>query len=153
MSRCKSQLSLSRSLLVSASLVLVAIPGVACEQVMSTPQRLGHAEVKPNLNGIRAAQIAYQAVHGSYVEVTEPVPRTEAQLDTKTIAWPEGTNFDKLDWAPASNVAGVYWIELTNGGEGFIAHGLIDADGDGVPAHFTAARDEEAQAITSEGVF
>jgi len=126
----------------------------ACDQVArGTPKRLGHEEVKPNLNGIRAAQIAHRAVHGSYVEVSAPVPRAEAELDAKTVAWPEGTAFDKLDWAPAGNVAGVYWIELTNGGEGFVAHGVIDADGDGVPAHYTAARDEEAKAITSEGVF
>jgi hypothetical protein len=152
MSRRNTQRILSTVLLMSAALSFTA-PGVGCEQVIGTPQRLGHAEVRPNLNGIRAAQIAHRAVHGSYVEVTEPVPRTADQLDTKTIPWPQGTNFDKLDWAPASSVAGIYWIELTNGGEGFIAHGLIDADGDGVPAHYTAARDEEAKAITSEGIF
>jgi hypothetical protein len=153
MLRSPSRPTAHRALLIAASLALVSAAGVACEQVISTPQRLGHAEVKPNLNGIRAAQIAHRAVHGSYVEVSQPVPRTNEQLDSKAVAWPEGTNFDKLDWAPASNVAGIYWIELTNGGEGFIAHGLIDADGDGTPAHFTAARDEEAKPITSEGVF
>ncbi len=136
-----------------SSLVLLAAPVGACQQVRSTPQRLVHEEIKPNLNAIRAAQIAHKAVHGSYVEVTTPVPRGEAELDATPQAWPEGTHFDKLDWAPVGKVAGIYWIELTNGGEGFVAHGLIDADGDGTPAHYTAARDEEAKPITSEGVF
>jgi hypothetical protein len=143
----------TRALATIAGLLLTAAPLAACKQVRSTPQRLVHEEVKPNLNAIRAAQIAHKAVHGSYVEVTAPVPRAEAELDAVPQAWPEGTNFDNLDWAPVGKVAGIYWIELTNGGEGFVAHGLIDADGDGNPAHYTAARDEEAKAITSEGVF
>ena len=152
MPRTRSLQGFRRVLAIAASLTLLGAPVSGCEQVRSTPQRLGHAEVKPNLNGIRAAQIAHRAVHGSYVEVSTPVPRGEAELDTKTVPWPEGTNFDQLDWAPVGNVAGIYWIEVTNGGEGFVAHGLIDADGDGVPAHFTAARNEEAKAITSEGI-
>ncbi len=152
MPRTRSLPGLTRALAIAATLTVLAGTLGACGQVRSTPQRLGHEEVKPNLNSIRAAQIAHRAVHGSYVEVTTPVPRTEAELDTKTMPWPKGTNFDNLDWAPIGNVAGIYWIELTNGGEGFVVHGLIDADGDGTPAHFTAARNEEAQAITSEGI-
>jgi hypothetical protein len=143
---------LGTTLAITAALCLGA-SAVACKQVRSNSQRLGHEEVKPALNGIRAAQIAHKAVHGSYVEVTTPTPRAESELDARPVEWPQGTGFDKLDWAPAGKVAGTYWIELTNGGEGFIAHGLIDADGDGTPAHFTAARDEEAKPITSEGVF
>jgi len=153
MSRRRQQAGIPRALLIAASLVITSGALTACNQVGSTPGRLGHEEVKPNLNGIRAAQIAHRSIHGSYVEVAAAVPRTEAELDDKTVAWPEGTDFDQLDWAPVGKVSGIYWIELSNGGEGFIAHGLIDADGDGVPAHFTAARNEEAKAITSEGIY
>jgi hypothetical protein len=119
----------------------------------SNPQRLVHAEVKPNLNGIRAAQIAYFSVHHTYVEVPAPVPRTAETLDPRAVPWPVGSGFDQLDWAPAGPVHGAYWIELTNGGEGFVAHALIDADGDRNPAHYTATRDAEAKAITPDGVF
>ncbi len=152
MPRSVSHPGVRSALTIIATLALGGGLVLSCQQVRSTPQRLGHEEVKPNLNGIRAAQIAHRAVHGSYVSVVSPVPRTEAELDPKPIPWPEGSGFDQLDWAPAGNVAGIYWIELTNGGEGFVAHALIDADGDGVPAHFTAARNEEAKAITSEGI-
>jgi hypothetical protein len=152
MTRSANHRSLSRAAVLSSALLLSAL-GVACKQVRSTPQRLGHEEVKPNLNGIRAAQIAHRAVHGSYVEVLEPVPRPAEALNNQQVDWPEGSAFDQLDWAPVGRVAGTYWVELGQGGDSFVVHGLIDADGDGTPAHFTATRGEGAAAITSEGVF
>ncbi len=124
----------------------------ACNQTR-VAQRPGRSEVLPNLNGIRAAQIAYQSVKGGYVAVDQPVPRAKEAIDARSVPWPDGTPFDRLDWEPVGNVAGTYWIELDNGGEGFTAHALIDADGDGVPAHYTAARNEEAKPITADGVF
>ncbi|MFH1464459.1 MAG: hypothetical protein ABIO70_08730 [Pseudomonadota bacterium] len=135
-----------------AALVAPLVLSLACHTA-ATPQRLAHAEVKPNLNGIRAAQIAYFSVHHAYVEITEPVPRAAEALDPKAVPWPPESGFDQLDWAPSSAVTGTYWIELTNGGEGFVAHAMIDADGDHNPAHYTATREAEAKAITPEGVF
>jgi hypothetical protein len=125
---------------------------LACHR-NGTSQRLAHAEVKPNLNGIRAAQIAYYSVNNAYVEVPAPVPRAAEALDGRAVPWPKGSAFDNLDWVPGGDVHGVYWIELTNGGENFVAHALIDADGDKNPAHYTATREAEARSITPDGVF
>ncbi len=125
---------------------------VACSQTR-VPQRPGRSEVLPNLNGIRASQIAYHSVNGRYVKVEQPVPRGKEAVDIKQVIWPDGTPFDDLSWRPTGTVAGTYWIVLENGGEGFVAHALIDADGDGVLAHYTAARHEEAKPITADGVF
>jgi hypothetical protein len=131
---------------------LAALPGGACKPSVE-PKQIAHAEVKPNLNGIRAAQIAYFSVNKAYVQVVDPVPRAAAALNPQAVDWPKGTAFDSLDWAPVGKVYGTYWVEVGEDGASFVAHALIDADGDGTPAHYTAERGTEAKPITPEGVF
>ena len=67
--------------------------------------------------------------------------------------WPEETGFDLIDWRPHEATSGVYWVEVDVERSEFVAHGLIDADGDGVPAHYVANRVEKAQMISPNDVY
>jgi len=135
---------------ILAALGMLAL-ATACG-ALQPEQRPARLEVQVNLNSIRAAQIAYHAVHGSYVAVPSPTPRTEQQLDQEPVPWVQGSAFDTLGWAPDGAVYGAYWVEVTDGGDDFVAHILTDADGDGEPAHHTATRHQDSTAISAEGV-
>lgn len=94
------------------------------------------AELSSNLMGIKTAQIQYESEFGSYVACAEYPPRSKGQL----MKWePEKSGgFQTLDWTPDGNVRGSYSVKVTP--NDFVATGVIDVDGDGVYATYTATK-------------
>ncbi len=140
------------SIIALVGLVLLAVVlALTLPNLLSRQERTIRAELAPNLNGIRAAEIAHFAAYNAYVVVEPAVPREVANLDEQRAEWPAGTAFDKLGWAPASTPYGTYWVESK--GDDFVVHGMVDGDGDDTPAHYTATKDISATMVTDPGVF
>lgn len=108
-------------------------------------------ELSENVYGIRIAELAYDAAFDEYLAMP-PAPRAKEALDTKAVAWPSGTEWDKLGWRPDGDVSGTYWVEVSADGQHFTVHGMQDADGDGKPAHWTATDEAMPAALTPPDV-
>ena len=87
--------------------------------------------VAADVNGLRTAVLAYDAAFDVY-PAAGPTPRDLEDLDATPVPWPTGTTFDTLGWRPSGPTAASFAVEPT--WDGFLVTGVIDADGDGVPA-------------------
>ena len=129
-------------------LLLVSIFGVGILAAIAIPNfvemqlRAKRAELPANVEGIRTAELAAYAASGAYIAVPELAPRPLDELDKLQVDWVEATAFDALGWRPDGRLRGTYSVELND--QGFVVHGYIDVDGDGVPAYFRATADEPA---------
>lgn len=108
-------------------------------------------ELGTNLNGIRVAELAYDAAFDQYLPMPA-APRPKEALDTKAVAWPTGSPWDQLGWRPEGDVRGTYWVEVSEDGQHFTVHAMEDADGDGKPAHWTATDEQLPKALTGPEV-
>jgi len=136
---------------VAGLLLLIGFAGaIAGPKFGAIQQREARAEVPRNLDAIRLAELAYYEEAGSFVAV----PRTPTEMPASGPAdWPENTVFDTIDWRPHEATSGVYWVVVTDEGANFEVHGLIDADGDGVPAHYVANRAERAWMLSANNIY
>jgi len=110
-------------------------------------------EVPDNLAGIRMAEIGYDAAFDRFLGCG-PLPRAVDALTPDAVAWePDAsTCFYQIGWRPDAPTRGAYSVEVAADGHNFLAHAWEDADGDGVPAHWTATVDQAVVRVTPEGV-
>lgn len=107
-------------------------------------------ELERDLEGIALAQERYRAAHGSYLATPE-APRALSALDAQAHPWLAPGAWSELGWAPDPPVVqGVYQVEIQ--GDGYVVHGWLDLDGDGVPAHYQRTHDAPMQRLTPEDV-
>jgi len=105
------------------------------------------AECASNMNGIKTAQIAYDAAFDDYIEASDwpdSTPGTEAR------DWPTGSNFDTLGWAPDGKVMGTYSVHATST-TNFEVACRHDADGDGLESEWKATKVKNATQILDNG--
>lgn len=102
-----------------------------------------------NLNAIRLAEVAHAMVLGKYL-AAPAWPRAAEQIDGAAVPWTEQAEWKKLGWTPPGPVRGSYRVETRGGG--FTVTGVIDADGDGVPAKGVATHKEHAKLTSAPGV-
>ncbi len=129
--------------LVGGCGVLILIPNF-----VEIPRPRTRSEVPPNVDGIKTAQIAYEAAFDVFLAIPEPVPRVVDELDSESVEWPLGTPFDELGWMPSGRVRGTYWVEVSADGSDYTVHGMCDLDEDGQRAHYTATKSISATLIT-----
>ncbi len=120
-------------------LAAIAIPNFVVYQL-----RAKRTEVPLNVDGIRAAELAYHAAFDAVLPVPHPVPLDPLMVDRMAVDWPYGTPFDELGWSPDGQVRGTYWVEVAPDGSDFVVHGVCDLDGDGAQAHYTATKELRA---------
>lgn len=125
--------------------------GIFLPNFQSLPYRAKSAEAAVNVAAIRQAELDWIRRKGSPLAAgPAPVPVTDLAKFQRD--WTPGTAFDSLGWAPEGQVRGTYEVRVTDDGFDFVVHGWLDADGDGVPVHFTATRDTEAVRLTPKSV-
>ena len=109
-------------------------------------------ETPANVDGFRAAELAYFAAFDEWVSLTT-WPRGVASLNATAIPFGEGSApYQKIGWRPEEFVVGSYSVEVSADGKDFTVDGWQDLDRDGVPAHWQATRDTNAHRVTPEGV-
>jgi hypothetical protein len=144
-----------------AALGVVALLAVVCAGTLgagwlyvnaSMNKDLRLSEVPSNVDGIKTAQLGYDAAFDEFVPA--PVwPRSVGSLDRTAVPWGTGaTPWNMLGWAPDGHVRGAYEVRVNPAGTDFTVHGWIDLDADGVPAHYTATKSINTVQVTPDHV-
>jgi len=136
---------------VGVLLCVGLIATIALPRFLANGRKAKMDEVTLNLYGIKTAQFAHRAVAGSFLPAG-PHPRTLDELSASHAEWTQGSAFDTLGWGPDGPVQATYLVEVLPDSLDFIAHAWIDADGDGVPAHFTVTRSTHPVRVTPSSV-
>ena len=122
-------------------MIVVAIIGIlaaiAIPNFVAMQYRAKRAEVPSNVDGIKTAEMGYDAAFDEYIEQTSAVPSSTPDKTQK--AWTTGTAFDTLGWSPDGKVRGTYQVEESNSTD-FMVTGICDVDGDGTQSTYTASR-------------
>lgn len=126
-----------------------AAPEPAAPEPAAPEPAAPEEDLLANLNAIRLAEVAHAMVLGKYL-AAPAWPRAADQIDGAALPWAEQAEWKKLGWTPAGPVRGSYRVETRGGG--FTVTGVIDADGDGVPATGVATHKEHAKLTSAPGV-
>jgi type IV pilus assembly protein PilA len=130
-------------------MIVVAIIGIlaaiAVPNFVAMQYRAKRAEVPSNVDGIKTAELAYDAAFDAFVQ--EATWRPTTPLDKTQQAWPTGTGFATIGWAPDGAVRGQYSL-VSNGTTGFTVSGRCDVDNDNSNATFSATRDGNSSMIS-----
>jgi type IV pilus assembly protein PilA len=111
-------------------LAAIAIPNFVAMQLKAK-----RSELPPNIDGIKQAEIAYDAAFDTYLECPAKPASTPAKSPR---AWTiEADNYSTIGWKPDGDVRGQY--EVTDvGPTDFTVIGSTDVDGDAVYAQYSA---------------
>jgi hypothetical protein len=113
---------------------LLGVDGAMLESMRLHAMR---AECPSNVDGIKTAQIAYDAAFDTYIAINSYKPRSMPGKDQ--VSWVSGTDFDTLGWLPDGKVRGVYRVTSRSSTD-FLVEAKCDVDGDGIPSYFTATK-------------
>ena len=132
-------------------MIVVAIIGIlaaiAIPNFIAMQLKAKRSEVPGNVDGIKTAQLAYDAAFDGFVANPTPRPRPIAELDRRGVPWVDDAGFREIGWTPDGPVRGTYWTEVSADGQDFVVHGMIDIDQDGEPAHAIATRERPAALV------
>jgi type IV pilus assembly protein PilA len=121
-------------------MIVVAIIGIlaaiAIPNFVDMQYRAKRAEVPPNVDGIKTAQIAYDAAFDTYKAGTVAPSGTVTKL---TRPWTFPADFVALGWEPSGEIRGAYQTSLV-GNTNFLVEGWCDVDADGSNATYTATK-------------
>ena len=92
-------------------------------------------EIPTYIKSIKTAQIQYELFNNTYLQCDEYPPRSK---NKKTWVTSETKGFNVLNWQPDGEVRGSYSVVTTR--NDFTIIGVIDADGDGTYATYTATK-------------
>ena len=135
-------------------MIVVAIIGIlaaiAIPNFVDMQYRAKRAEVPGNVDGIKTAQIAYDAAFDKYIEVSSWAPSDDL---TKTQrSWETGTDFDTLGWGPDGKVRGRYKVTSKSSTD-FLVTGDCDVDNDDDNSSFTATKSINTKMNTGPSVY
>ena len=94
-------------------------------------------ELPINIKKIKTAQLQYESIHDSFVSCDE-YPSRSGGSSKRSWSPPETSGFEILKWQPESDVRGSYSVTTTT--NDFTIVGVIDVDGDGEYATYTATK-------------
>ena len=121
-------------------MIVVAIIGIlaaiAIPNFVDMQYRAKRAEVPSNVDGIKTAELAYEASFDTFIANSDFQPDSTPGKQQRN--WSAG-NFGTLGWAPDGKVRGSYKVDL-NGSTDFTVRGECDVDGDGTNYATTATK-------------
>jgi type IV pilus assembly protein PilA len=121
-------------------MIVVAIIGIlaaiAIPNFVDMQYRAKRAEVPSNVDGIKTAELAYEASFDAFVNVSSFQPNSSPNKQQR--AWNTGSGFDTLGWGPDGNVRGMYNVSTST--TDFTVNGACDVDGDGSLQKFRASK-------------
>ncbi|MFZ5477467.1 MAG: hypothetical protein ACOZNI_11895 [Myxococcota bacterium] len=133
---------------VGALFVGLTLAGIAASMysaVTTVKLKAKRSELPSTLDRVKGALATYEEHAGRWPSLGDP-GEAYAALERGEPYAP----FAELGWSPAG-VRGAYWV--IGGDDGYEVHGILDADGDGIPAHWVATPGAKAHPITGDGVY
>ena len=121
-------------------MIVVAIIGIlaaiAIPNFVSMQLKAKRAEVPANVDGIKTAEIAYEAATDAFLNcATHPTSPSKVPQPWDAAA----AGFVTLGWSPDGAVRGTYQVvDATN--TDFVVNGASDVDGDGTQANYSATK-------------
>ncbi len=135
-------------------MIVVAIIGIlaaiAIPNFVSMQYRAKRAEVPSNVDGIKTAELAYDAAFDVFIQ--ETAFRPSSSVSKTQTAWIGGTSFDTLGWSPDGKVRGAYRVTTTSTTD-FQVVGICDVDGDGSNATYTSTKSTNAAQTTQNNIY
>ena len=104
------------------------------------------AEAPTQVKSLKVALIQYQMEKDTLLECAEFPPRSPGKL--RPWVTQDSGNFKTLNYQPDSDIRGSYSVKKV-GADDFLITGVIDADGDGVFATYTATKTTNPTAPTN----
>jgi len=136
----------------TAVVLVLLVLAIAIPNYVSMQNKSKRAEVPANVNGIKTAEMAYDAAFDQFIEVPVYHP-SEYTMGEALRPWTAGSRFDTLGWSPDGQVRGSYKVNTITGssawGYDFEVIGISDVDGDGRRATYTASKSTNANQVTS----
>jgi type IV pilus assembly protein PilA len=125
-------------------MIVVAIIGIlaaiAIPNFVDMQYRAKRAEVPSNVDGIKTAELAYEASFDQFVQNSSQHPNSSPNKQQRS--WTSGSAFDTLGWGPDGDVRGSYAVQTST--TDFTAVGYCDVDGDGDTNKFAATKTTNA---------
>ena len=138
-------------------MIVVAIIGIlaaiAIPNFVAMQYRAKRAEVPSNVDGVKTAQLAYDAAFDIFIEQATYHPRTPSGATAKAAQlWTTGSAFDTLGWAPDGKVRGGYKV-VSSSSTDFTVTGISDVDGDGAATNFTSTKSIHAVMNSANNIY
>ena len=134
-------------------MIVVAIIGIlaaiAIPNFVAMQYRAKRAEVPSNVDGIKTAQVGYEAAFDVFVEASW---HPSSSVSKTTAAWTSGSEFDTLGWAPDGEVRGAYMVATLSSTD-FEVSGQCDVDGDATNSSYTATKSINAGMTTANDIY
>ena len=151
-------------------MIVVAIIGIlaaiAIPNFITMQAKAKRAEVPGNVDGIKTAELAYDAAFDGYLALGASPTGGTNPGKAQTIWTAADTNWSSLGWSPDGNVRGLYSATLNEAdcsedtstyvgtGETFCVIGVSDVDGDAATATYQATPQLNAKIVTGqEGIY
>lgn len=137
-------------------MIVVAIIGIlaaiAIPNFMAMQLKAKRSEAPGNVDGIKTAEMGYDAAYDTYVAVA--AYPTGGPSGKAPVAWDEASSgdFTTIGWKPDGEVRGSYSVDL-DGPNNFTVTGLIDVDGEGLQAQYTATSSINATMVSDNNVY
>ena len=137
-------------------MIVVAIIGIlaaiAIPNFVAMQYRAKRAEVPSNVDGIKTAQLAYDAAFDTFIE--EAAEKPDAAPGKKQRPWnlAAAGGFLTLGWGPDGQVRGSYKVASTSTTD-FLVTGTCDVDGDAINSKFTATKSINAVMTTKNDTY
>ncbi len=129
-------------------MIVVAIIGIlaaiAIPNFVAMQYRAKRSEVPSNVDGIKTAELAYDAAFDTYIQQTSFMP--DGSPTKKQRNW-NGAAFNTLGWGPDGQVRGSYKVQSTSSTD-FLVTGIADVDGDTTQSRYTATKSINAVMVT-----
>ena len=135
-------------------MIVVAIIGIlaaiAIPNFVDMQYRAKRAEVPSNVDGIKTAQIAYDAAFDTYIQISSFTP--SSSVGKTQTDWNADTAFSTLGWGPDGKVRGAYKV-VSTGPTDFTVTGICDVDGDSAKASYTATKSINTVMLTGASIY
>ena len=114
-----------------------------------------HINLAENVEAIRVSQIQYESPYSGFVNC-DAYPASPSKTTQQWVVSSSG-GFQKLNWKPNGDVRGSYAVTTNSSGSSqeadFTVVAIIDADGDGRQAAYTATKSTKVTRTTATDVY
>ena len=136
-------------------MIVVAIIGIlaaiAIPNFVAMQYRAKRAEVPSNVDGIKTAELGYDAAFDKFIEQSTPWP--DGSPGKAQRPW-NGTasSFQTLGWSPDGDVRGSYSVTTTSSTD-FKVVGNSNVDGDSTQATYTCTKSVNASQVSANDIY